>query len=129
MKIYKKFYILYEKIRLTIYNSLNFNVPRGTFAIYFSIQKQRASKGKKLFAYMPVKNRLVQGRTKLNYTAFISSLILSAISAINSLFVGLPLLPRIVYPKNSFKTSGLPLSQATSIAWRIALSTLDAVVL
>lgn len=61
--------------------------------------------------------------------AFISRRILSATMAINSLFVGFPLLESIVYPKKSLSISGLPLSQATSIACLMALSTLEAVVL
>ena len=48
--------------------------------------------------------------------------------AINSEFVGLPLLFWIVYPKKEFKVSTSPLSHATSIAWRMARSTLDVVV-
>lgn len=59
---------------------------------------------------------------------FLFRLILSAINAINSLFVGLPLPTSIVYPKNEFKVSISPLSHAISIACRIALSTLDGVV-
>lgn len=53
---------------------------------------------------------------------------LSAIIAINSLLVGFPLVFCIVYPKYEFRVSISPLSHATSIAWRIARSTLEVVV-
>ena len=46
----------------------------------------------------------------------------------NSEFVGFPLVLETVYPKNRCKVSRSPRSQATSIAWRIALSTLLGVV-
>ena len=55
------------------------------------------------------------------YAVFNSKRSLSAIIAINSLFVGLPFAADTVYP-NIFSTSSFfPLDQATSIAWRIAL--------
>ena len=57
------------------------------------------------------------------YALFNSSLNLSAIIAINSLFVGLPLLAETVYPKILSTTSCCPRPHATSIAWRIARST------
>ena len=41
----------------------------------------------------------------------------------NSEFVGFPLVLLTVYPKNLCKVSRSPLSQATSMAWRIARST------
>ena len=53
---------------------------------------------------------------------------LSAISAINSEFVGFPLVLLTVQPKNLCKVSRSPLSQATSIACLIARSTLLGVV-
>ena len=53
---------------------------------------------------------------------------LSAIMAINSLFVGFPRLFCIVYPKYEFRVSMSPRSHATSIAWRIARSTREVVV-
>lgn len=56
------------------------------------------------------------------------SLILSAISAINSELVGLPFPLLIVYPKRSLRTSGLPLFHATSMACLMARSTLLGVV-
>ena len=48
--------------------------------------------------------------------------------AINSEFVGFPREFCIVYPKYELKTSTSPLSHATSIAWRMARSTLEEVV-
>ena len=48
--------------------------------------------------------------------------------AMNSEFVGFPLVLLTVYPKNLCKVSKSPLSQATSMAWRIARSTLEGVV-
>ena len=64
------------------------------------------------------------------YTAtFSDSLILSAIIAINSEFVGLPLFEFTVYPNIFSCISIWPLFHATSIACLIALSTLDGVVL
>ena len=53
---------------------------------------------------------------------------LSAIRAMNSEFVGFPLVLETVYPKNLCRVSRSPLSQATSMAWRMARSTLDGVV-
>ena len=59
----------------------------------------------------------------LFYAVFNSKRNLSAIIAINSELVGFPLLADIVYP-NMFSTASCwPLPHATSIAWRIALST------
>ena len=46
----------------------------------------------------------------------------------NSEFVGFPLVLDTVYPKNLCSVSKSPLSQATSMAWRIARSTLLGVV-
>ena len=56
------------------------------------------------------------------------SLRLSAIIAINSLFVGFPRLFCIVKPKYEFNVSTSPRSHATSIACLIARSTLEEVV-
>lgn len=53
---------------------------------------------------------------------------LSAIMAINSEFVGLPFAADTVYPKIFSTASVFPLPHATSIAWRIARSTLLGVV-
>ena len=53
---------------------------------------------------------------------------LSAISAMNSEFVGLPFVLETVYPKNLCRVSRSPRSQATSMAWRMARSTLEGVV-
>ena len=53
---------------------------------------------------------------------------LSAIRAMNSEFVGFPLVLLTVYPKNLCSVSRSPLSQATSMAWRMARSTLEGVV-
>ena len=64
----------------------------------------------------------------LFYLILYFSLMLSAIIAMNSLFVGFPLVFCIVYPKYEFSVSTSPLSHATSIAWRIARSTRDVVV-
>ena len=47
----------------------------------------------------------------------------------NSDFVGFPFAAEIVYPNIFSTTSAWPLPQATSIAWRIARSTRDGVVL
>ena len=58
-----------------------------------------------------------------------ANLNLSAIIAINSEFVGLDLEADTVYPKISSMASVFPLFHATSIACRIALSTLEEVVL
>ena len=55
-------------------------------------------------------------RSQLHQDAFILSLSLSAIIAINSEFVGFPLEDCIVYPKYEPSTSTSPLSHATSIA-------------
>lgn len=52
----------------------------------------------------------------LFYAVFISSLNLSAIIAINSLFVGLPLLADTVYPNILSTIAGSPLPHATSMA-------------
>lgn len=52
----------------------------------------------------------------------------SAIMAMNSEFVGLPFMLETVYPKNFCSVSMSPLSQATSMAWRIARSTREGVV-
>ena len=41
----------------------------------------------------------------------------------NSEFVGFPFVLLTVYPKNLCKVSRSPLSQATSMAWRMARST------
>ena len=49
--------------------------------------------------------------------------ILSLIMAINSEFVGLPLVLLTVYPKNRCNVYRSPRSKATSMAWRIARST------
>ena len=65
----------------------------------------------------------------INYALFKSNLNLSAIIAINSLFVGFPLFEFTVYPNILSTVSIWPLFQATSIACLIALSTLDGVVL
>ena len=46
----------------------------------------------------------------------------------NSEFVGLPFVLETVYPKNRCKVSKSPLSQATSMAWRMARSTREGVV-
>ena len=46
-----------------------------------------------------------------------------AIKAINSEFVGFPFPEFTVYPKSSSIASNFPRLQATSMAWRIALST------
>ena len=54
---------------------------------------------------------------------------LSAMRAMNSLLVGLPLVLLTVYPKNLCSVSRSPLSQATSMAWRMARSTRLGVVL
>ena len=43
--------------------------------------------------------------------------------AMNSELVGFPLVLLTVYPKNRCKVSRSPRSQATSMAWRMALST------
>ena len=53
----------------------------------------------------------------------------SAIMARNSEFVRFPFMFDTVCPKNFCKTSMSPLSHATSMAWRIARSTLEFVVL
>ena len=53
---------------------------------------------------------------------------LSAIRAMNSEFVGFPFVLETVYPKKRWRVSRSPLSQATSMAWRIARSTLEGVV-
>ena len=53
---------------------------------------------------------------------------LSAIRAMNSELVGLPLVLLTVYPKKRCKVSKSPLSQATSMACRMARSTLLGVV-
>jgi hypothetical protein len=60
---------------------------------------------------------------------FMVILILSAIIAIHSEFVGFPLLVLNVYPNNESIVSGFPLAQALSIAFLIALSTFCDVVL
>lgn len=65
----------------------------------------------------------------LYYADFNSNLNLSAIIAINSEFVGFPLAADTVYPKMLSTVSVCPLPHATSIACRIALSTLEGVVL
>ncbi len=52
----------------------------------------------------------------------------SAISAMNSEFVGLPLVVCTVYENILVSTSISPRSHAISIAWRIARSTLEDVV-
>ena len=56
-------------------------------------------------------------------------IILSASSAMNSPLVGLSLGEYILMPKMLFMFSILPLFHATSMAWRMARSTLDAEVL
>ena len=53
---------------------------------------------------------------------------LSAIRAMNSEFVGFPFPLLMVYPKRLSRVSILPLFHATSMAWRMALSTLLEVV-
>ena len=53
---------------------------------------------------------------------------LSAMRAMNSLLVGLPLVLDTVYPKKRCRVSRYPRSQATSMAWRMARSTLLGVV-
>lgn len=53
----------------------------------------------------------------------------SAIMAMNSELVGFPFMHETVFPKYFLKTSGSPPSHARSIAWRIARSALEGVVL
>ena len=63
------------------------------------------------------------------YDAILSlSLNLSLIMAMNSELVGLPRSLWTVYPKYELSTSTSPRSHATSMAWRMARSTLDEVV-
>lgn len=59
-----------------------------------------------------------------SYALFSSNLSLSAIIAINSLFVGFPFAADTVYPKMFSTVLCSPLPHVTSIAWRMALSTL-----
>jgi hypothetical protein len=63
------------------------------------------------------------------WACFILRLRQSAIMAMNSEFVGFPFMLETVYPKNYWRVSMSPLSQATSMAWRMARSTLEGVVL
>jgi len=65
----------------------------------------------------------------MHYAVLSSSLNLSANIAINSEFVGFPFEADTVYPNMLSTVSVWPLPHATSIAWRIARSTLDGVVL
>ena len=58
----------------------------------------------------------------------LSSRILSAIIAMNSLLVGFPRRLWMVQPKQLLRVSTSPLSHATSMAWRMARSTRLAVV-
>ena len=53
---------------------------------------------------------------------------LSAIRAMNSEFVGFPLVLLTVEPNILCSVSNSPLAQATSMAWRMARSTLEGVV-
>lgn len=68
--------------------------------------------------------KLLRHNQKLPTSAdFNCSCNLSAMRAMNSEFVGFPFVLLTVYPKNRCKVSRSPRSHATSMAWRMALST------
>ena len=80
---------------------------------------------------MPFNGLQIRLYTTNYYLAFLTNVSnrnLSATMAMNSEFVGLDLLILTEYPNTWVIASLLPRFHATSIAWRIALSTRDAVV-
>ena len=81
-----------------------------TFQLHFS--NIRCNECKFLFSVYSYSCNVLS----ISYADFNSSLSLSAIIAINSEFVGFPLLAEIVYPKIFSTASCCPLPHATSIA-------------
>jgi hypothetical protein len=103
-------------------------LPKKVYGVKISFL-ERISAVHGILTIIPKAENLLRPNQKLaTLDDFSCNCNLSAMRAINSEFVGFPFVFETVYPKKRWRVSKSPLSQATSMAWRMALSTLLGVV-